>query len=51
MVRGINDNEKKPLLQREIRADFVGSSTASISSTDYNTYIRPFPHTETDTYW
>lgn len=46
-----DDNEKKPLLQREIRDDFAGSTTCSLSSIDYDTYIKPYVHTETAVYW
>lgn len=43
--------EKKPLLTREIKDDYMGSSTASLSSYDYETYVEPYVHTETGTYW
>ena len=45
------NKEKEPLLRREIRDDYAGSSTASLSSTDYDTYIKPYVQTETAVYW
>ena len=45
------DKEKEPLLQREIHDDYGGSTTASLSSTDYDTYIKPYVQTETAVYW
>ncbi|XP_066922547.1 solute carrier family 49 member 4-like [Clytia hemisphaerica] len=51
MVREKGDREKEPLLQREIRDDFHGSTTASLSSADYDTYIKPYIQTETAVYW
>ena len=51
MVREKRDREKEPLLQREIRDDFHGSTTASLSSVDYDTYIKPYVQTETAVYW
>lgn len=44
-------NEKKPLLSREIRPEFTGSTGDSLSSYDYETYIKPYTPVETDTYW
>lgn len=46
-----SEKEKEPLLQREIRDDFAGSVTDSVSSTDYNTYIKPYAAVETGVYW
>ena len=45
------NKEKEPLLHREIRDDYGGSATASLSSADYDTYIKPYVQTETAVYW
>lgn len=43
--------QRKALLSREIRSDFGGSTTDSLNSYDYNTYIKPYVPIETGVYW
>jgi len=45
------NNEKKPLLSREIQQESTGSYEDSLNSYDYETYIKPYTPVETDTYW
>ena len=43
--------QRKPLLSREVIPDFGGSTADSLTSYDYNTYIKPYAPVETGVYW